>query len=144
MVPHKKTVDLQNLNAQCLCETHHTQSPFQTASSIPPNTWKTVSDAVDGYHAITLNKESQPLTTFITEWGRYMYLRLPQRYLAFGDVHTRQFDELVKDVCQKIKIVDDTLLYNHSIEEAFYHVWDFLQLCSDNSIVINASKFKFC
>ena len=73
-----------------------------------------------------------------------MYLRLPQGYLASGDVHTRQFDELVKDVCQKIKIVDDTLLYEHSIEEAFYHVWDFLQLCADNGIVINTSKFKFC
>ena len=84
------------------------------------------------------------MTTFITEWGRYMYLYLPQGYLASGDVHTRQFDELVKDVCQKIKIVDDTLLYDHSIEEVFYHVWDFLQLCADNGIVINASKFKFC
>ena len=44
----RKTVDLQHLNAQCLCKTHHTQSPFQAASSIPPNTWKTVLDAVDG------------------------------------------------------------------------------------------------
>ena len=73
MEPHKKTVDLQHLNAQRLRETHHTQSPFQAASSIPPNTWKTILDAVDGFNAITLDRESQPLTTFITEWGRYMY-----------------------------------------------------------------------
>ena len=139
----RKTVNLQYLNAQCLCKTHHTQSPLQAASSIPPNTWKTILDAVDGYHAITLHKESQPLTTFITEWGQHMYLHLPQGYLASGDAYTRQFDELMKDVCQKIKI-DDTLLYNHSIDEAFYHMWNFLQLCVDNDIVINASKFKFC
>ena len=43
-----------------------------------------------------------------------------------------------------IKIVEDTLLYNHSIKEALYHMWNFLQLCADNGIVINNGKFKFC
>ena len=47
--------------------------PFQLASQIPANTKKTVIDAVDGYHAVPLDRESQPLTTFITEWGRYVY-----------------------------------------------------------------------
>ena len=143
MEPHKKTVDLQHLNAQRLSETHHTQSPFQAASSIPPNTWKTVLDAVDGFNAITLDRESQPLTTFITEWGRCMYLCLPQGYLASGDAYAKRFNELIKEVRQKINIVDDALLYEYSIEEAFYHMWDFLQLCVDNGIVINTSKFKF-
>ena len=63
----RRTIDLQRLNAQTLRETHHCQSPFQLASQIPPNTYKTVIDAVDGYHAIPLAPESQPLTTFITE-----------------------------------------------------------------------------
>ena len=41
-------------------------------------------------------------------------------------------------------IPNHLFLYDHSIEEAFYHVCDFLQLCADNGIVINANKFKFC
>ena len=44
----------------------------------------------------------------------------------------------------KTKIVNDTLLYEHSIEEVFYHIWDYLQLCADNGIVLNSNKFKFC
>ena len=84
----RRTVDLQHLNSQCLQETHHCQSSFQLACQVPPNSYKTVLDAVDGYHAIALDKESQPLTTFITEWRRYMYLRLPQDYLASGDGYT--------------------------------------------------------
>ena len=39
---------------------------------------KKVLDTVGVYHAITLDKQSHPLTTCITEWDRYMYLRLPQ------------------------------------------------------------------
>ena len=98
----------------------------------------------DGYHAVTLDKKSQHLTTFLTEWGRYMYIFLPQGYQAYGDLYTRQFDELIKDVCQKIKIADNALLYDHSIKKACYHLCDFLQLYADNGIVINPSKFRFC
>ena len=75
------TVDLQHLNSQCLRETHHTPSPFQIACHIPSNTKKSVFDTVDGFRAILLDKESQTLT-FITEWWRYMYLQLPQDFLA--------------------------------------------------------------
>ena len=67
------TVDYQKLNRQCLRETHHTEPPFHLASRIPTDTKKTVLDATDSYHSIELDEESQYLTMFITEWGRYMY-----------------------------------------------------------------------
>ena len=63
-------------------------------------------DAADGFHAILLKKESQPLTTFITEWGRYMYLQLPQGFLASTDAYTRRYDEIIKPIPHKAKIVD--------------------------------------
>ena len=84
----RRTVDFQRLNANCLRETHHTPSPFMLACQIPPQQKKTVLDAVDGYHAVKLDEESKVMTTFITEWGRYMYLRMPQGYLASGDAYT--------------------------------------------------------
>ena len=106
----RRTVDLQHLNSQCLRETHHCQSPFQLACQIPPNTEKTVLDAVDGHHTIELNEESQPLTTFITEWGHYMYLRMPQGFLAAGDAYTHRYDEVMKDIPRKVKCADDTVI----------------------------------
>ena len=140
----RKTVDLQKLNAQCKRETHYSPSPFTAACEIPRNSKKTILDAVDGYHAILLDKESQPLTTFITEWGRYNYLRLPQGYLASGDAYTRRYDEIIKDVPRKKKIIDDVLLHDETIESAFYHTWDYLAICAKNGITINLDKFKFC
>ena len=73
-----------------------------------------------------------------------MYKRIPQGFIAAGDIYTRQYDEIIKDIPQKVKCVDDTLLYDNSIEQAFYHTWDYLYLCTSNSIVINNQKFKFC
>jgi len=54
-------------------------SPFQLHSVV---------DAIDGYHAVPLDESSQPLTTFITEWGCYMNLRMPQGFIASGDTYT--------------------------------------------------------
>ena len=118
--PHH-IVDLQRLNAQCQRETHHTTSPFHTACQIPPHTKKPILDTVDGYHAIALDKESQPLTTFISEWGRFMHLRLPQGFVASGDAYTHCYDKIIKDVPQKVKIVDDALVYDTIIEQPFFH-----------------------
>ena len=123
-------------------ETHHTDSPFKVAYQVPPHTYKTVLDAVDGNHSVLLDEESQPLTTFLTEWGRYQYLRMPQGFLASGDAYTRRYDEIIKDVKQKVKIVDDSLLWDFNIEESFYHTWDYLKLCAENGIVFDQVHMK--
>ena len=43
-----------------------------------------------------------------------------------------------------MKCVNETLLYDNSIEQAFYHTWDYLYLCTSNGIVINNKKFQLC
>ena len=125
--PHR-TIDLQKLNVQCSRETHHCQSPFQLACQIPPNTKNTILDAVDGFHAIELHEAHCKLTTFITEWGRYCCCCLPQECLATADVYTKRYDNIIKDVPNKVKCVDDTLLCDHGIEAVFNHNLDYLKL----------------
>ena len=115
-------------------KTHHCPSPFQAASQIPAGTKKTVFDAVDGYHSIPLDEDSQPLTAFISEWGRFHYCRLPQGYLAAGDAYTCRFDEILSTLPRKQKVVDDCLLYDYSIAQAFWHAWDFLELCAKHQL----------
>ena len=60
------------------------------------------------------------MTAFITEWGRYMYVQLPLGFLGAGNIYTRQYDQIIKDIDHKVRCVDDTLLYDPSIEEAFF------------------------
>ena len=90
-----------------------------------------------------LDEESQWLITFIIEWGRFMYLRMPQSYLASGDDYTQRYDEIIEDIPTKVKIVDNTLVYNSIIEGAFYHTFDFLLQYAKNEILFNRDKFQF-
>ena len=73
-----------------------------------------------------------------------MNLRLPQAFIASGDAYTRRYDNVIKDVPHKVKIVDDTCWYDHNIKGAFFHIWDYLSLCVANGIALNETKFKFC
>ena len=140
----RMTVDLQQLNSHCIRELHHVESPFKLASQIPRNTYKTLLDAVDGYQAIKLDKESQPLTTFITPWGPYYFLRVPAGLIDSGDKYTSRYDQVIQHISRKVKCVDDTLLYDHSIADSFFHTFDYLRTCASHGITLNANKFQFC
>lgn len=139
----RRTVDLQPLNRYAIRETHHTESPIHLARAVPPNTFKTVMDAWNGYHSIPLHKDDKHFTTFITPRGRFRYCVAPQGYISSGDAYTRRYDELIMDFPRKVKCVDDALLYSDNLEKAFYHTIDYLDLCGRNGIVLNPSKVVF-
>jgi hypothetical protein len=85
----RRTVDMSALNKVCGRETHHVKPPFQQARSIPSHTWKTVTDAWNGFHSVPLAEEDRHYTTFITPWGRFRYRMAPQGTLASGDGYSR-------------------------------------------------------
>ena len=87
--------------------------------------------------------KSSKLTTFITEFGRYRYLRSPQGLCSSGDAYTRRFDEIIANIPRKFKIVDDCLLYDETLEDHFYHIFNFLLTCERNGVTLSKKKFKF-
>ena len=81
----RRMVDLSPLNKHCLRETHSTETPFNQVSRVKDNTYKSVVDAWNGYHAVELDEESRNLTAFITPYGRYRNCRAPQGHVCSGD-----------------------------------------------------------
>ena len=139
----RRTVDLQDLNAATYRATHHTPSPFNQASLVPPNTRKTILDAWNGYHSLKLSDAARDATTFITEWGRFRYRRAPQGLHSAGDGYTKSYDDITIDVQRKTKCIDDTILWDDTIASSFWHTIDYINLCSSKGIVFNPSKFQF-
>ena len=86
----RRTVDLSPLNKHCKRETFPTESPFHLARRVPKGTWKTVSDAWNGYHSVPLRQSDRHLTTFITPFARWRYTRAPQGFLSSGDGYNRR------------------------------------------------------
>ena len=140
----RRTVDLQPQNRHAVRQTHHVQSPFHLAVSVPQNTKKTVTDAWNGYHSVPIRPEDRHFTTFITPWGRYRYKVAPQGFLASGDAYNQRFDAIIADFNDKVKCVDDTCMWASSIQESFFQACRWLDLCAKNGITLNPKKFQFC
>ena len=139
----RRTIDLQQLNKATLRETHHTPSPYNIVSITPTNTYKTVLDAWNGYHSLPVAESAKDAFTFITEHGRYRYCRAPQGFHGSGDAYTKRFDDITSEFDRVSRCIDDSLLWNYGIEDAFWHTFDYLKHCSDNGIVFNVDKFVF-
>lgn len=139
----RRTVDLSPLNKHCGRETHNAESPFHLARRIPRNTWKTVTDAWNGYHSLPLRESDRHLTTFITPIGRWRYKRAPQGFLSSGDGYNRRFDAVLADFPRKERIVDDTLHYDEDLEKHWWRTIDLLILLGNAGIVLNPAKFQF-
>ena len=137
----RRTVDFQALNAHATRETHHTPSPFHQARSVPHKKKKTVFDAWNGYHSVPLCREDRHLTTFITPWGRYRYKTAPQGYIASGDGYTRRYDEIVSDIHNKTKCVDDALLWADTLADSYFQAVEWLDVCGRNGVTLNPDKF---
>ncbi len=139
----RRTVDFQPLNLHATRETHHTQSPFHQARSVPSNKKKTIFDCWNGYHSVPLHKDNRHLTTFITPWGRYRYKTDPQGYIASGDGYSQRLDEIVAENPNKTKCINDTLLWADSLTSSYFQAIDWLDKCGHNGITLNPEKFVF-
>lgn len=65
-------------------------------------------------------------------------------HCAASDAYTRRYDDAIAGITRKLKCIDDTLLYNISVEDSFWHTYEFLETCVRKGITLKREKFKFC
>ena len=119
------------------------EAPFHLERRIPKDTWKTVTDAWNGYHSVPLHQSDRHLTTFITPFGPWRYTRAPQGFLSSGDGYNRRFDAVLSTFDRKECCVDDTIHYDSHLEQHWWRTIDLLTCVGQASIVLNPDKFQF-
>ena len=68
----------------------------------------TVFDALKGYHQCPLDAASQKLTTFITPFGRYMYLRAPYGICSISEHYDRRMDEVFAAMISEEEVIQNS------------------------------------
>ena len=140
----RKVIDLSPLNKHTIREVHAMRSPFQLAKGVPANTWRTVTDASNGYNSLSLREEDRHLTTFITHIGKFWCNRAPQGFTSSGDGFNRRMDEILAEFPRHKRCVDDNLTYDEDLEEHWWRVMQLLELMGKNGLIMNKEKFQFC
>ena len=79
-----------------------------------------------GYHQCPLDQGSQLLTTFITPFGRFKYLRALYGISSILEHYNRRMAKASVDLSGYRRIVDDIIIYNSTIEDHITYVREFL------------------
>ena len=137
-------VDLTKLNQHVKRATYPSCTAYDVIQGIPRGTnYFTGLDAKTGYWQIKIAEEDQHLTTFITPYGRFKFLRAPMGLISSGDEYTRRGDHALSDVENTIKIVDDILIHDTDYKSHIGNIWSVLEKCEENKITLNPDKIKF-
>ena len=90
-----------------------------------------------------LDKDSQILTTFITPFGRYKYLRAPYGISSISEHYNRRMTKAFSGLSGFRRIVDNFVIYDSNITDHIIHVQQFLERCAENNIALNTEKCQF-
>jgi len=135
--------DFRALNKFVSRPVHPFPTPSDIAGSIPSDAKFFVTlDAVKGYFQLPLHESSQDLTTFITPFGRFKYLRVPMGLSSAGDEFCRRGDEAFQGLPGIKKIVDDVLIYAPDMNTLKERVKTALQRCRQHGITLSKAKMQ--
>ncbi|XP_065182117.1 uncharacterized protein K02A2.6-like [Sycon ciliatum] len=139
----RMTVDFTKLNKQVARPAHPMRAPRDVVSNLGNAQYFIKLDARHGYWQVPLDEESRSLTTFITQWGRYQYLRNLQGLISAGDEFNQRTDAAFAGIEQFSKVVDDCLVFTDSFEQHLERTREVLQRARRYGITLSAKKFAF-
>ena len=137
-------VDLTKLNTFVRRPIHPMKTPKEAVSNIKPESkYFSTLDATQGYWQIALSQESQELTTFLTPWGRYLFLRSPMGLSSTVDEYCRRGDIAIAGLSNVEEVMDDVIVFDDNFDQCVDRVRALLLRCKEHGITLNPDKFKF-
>lgn len=136
-------LDPLHLNKAIIREPFELPNFEELTHDLTGSTVFSVLDESKGFWQIPLSEQASKLTTFVTPFGRYRFLRLPYGLANAPEIYSRAFTDLFKGI-KGIKIyMDDIIIYaknENKHNEIFKTV---LQRAKETGVRFNKSKCKF-
>ena len=97
-------------------------------------------DAKVGYWEITLDDESQELTTFRTVFGRWCFRKLPFGLSVSQDIFQQEMDRITEQVEGCVSIADDLIVFGTTEEEHDRNLMKLMEVAKCEGLAFNSSK----
>lgn len=100
-------------------------------------------DTTSGFYQIKLDKGSQPLTCFITPFGRFIFKRLPFGISCAPEYFSMLLNKILAGIEGVISHIDDILIHASTREEHDKILFEVLKRIEQEGITLNKSKCCF-
>ena len=137
-------VDLTQLNESVYRERHVLPTVEQVLAHISGARYFSKLDANSGFWQVPLDKESSPLTTFVTPFGRYRFNRLPFGITSAPEHFQRRMMELLGDLQGVVCLIDDVLVHGSTKDGHNQNLDAVLKRMQEANLTLNEEKCQFC
>ncbi|XP_033305884.1 uncharacterized protein K02A2.6-like [Bombus bifarius] len=106
----------------------------------------TTIDLKNGFFHVSLDKDSQKYTSFVTPTGQYEFLKLPFGLKISPIVFQKYISKIYKELMDKgivIVYMDDIIIHAQNLEEAWERLQMVVELTGQYGLVINWKKCRF-
>ena len=135
--------DFSKLNSFLLRNFHPFASAWTCLQQIPAGTkFFASADCLHGYFQVPLSRKSTELCNFLLFNGKYKFLVAPQGLNTSSDEFLRRSDEAIHGCSGVIKLVDDLLIYSHSLTGLHDNITALLDRLRKYNISLSAKKFQ--
>ena len=136
-------VDLTKLNLSVKREIHPLPSVDHILGKLGNSKVFSKLDANSAFWQRTLSESSQLLTTFVTPWGRYCFLRLPYGITTGSKQFQRCMAEKLIGLEGVECNIDDILIHGKTQEEHDQRLHAVLNKLKEAHITLNPDKYEF-
>ena len=136
-------VDLKPLNESVQREPYPMPKVDDTLALLSGATIFSKLDANSGFWQIPLSKESRPLTTFITPFGRFHFNKLPFGISCAPELFQRRMNQMLEGLEGVVCLVDDVLVFGSNREEHDTRLVAVLQRLGKAGATLNREKCVF-
>ena len=100
-------------------------------------------DANSGFWQIPLAKESQPLTTFLTPFGRYCFNKMPFGISSAPEHFQKRMSRILEGLEGVLCLMDDVLVFGRDKEEHRRRLMAVLKKIEAAGVTLNPNKCEF-
>ena len=136
-------VDLKPLNTNVIREVHPLPTVDETLAQLSGAKRFSKIDANSGFWQIPLAKESRPLTTFITPFGRYCFNKMPFGISSAPEHFQRRMSQILEGLDGVICQMDDVLVFGKDDEEHDTRLRAALKRIQAAGVTLNKDKCEF-
>ena len=136
-------VDLTRLNKEVCREVYQMPKVEETLGNITKSAVYSKLDANSGLHLVPLSEESAKLTTFITQFGRYMFRCLPYGISSAPEFFQKRMDQELAGLEGVVCHMDDILVVGRNQAEHDQRLASVLDRIAKSGLTLNPDNCKF-